>query len=279
MNNTNLLQTLLPYLNKPALYTGNTKRFWDDPHIASQMLRAHLDPGTEAASRNPAFLDRSAAWIASQLPQGAGVLDLGCGPGLYCSRLAARGFAVTGVDISESSLQYARSTAAAENLKITYLRQNYLDLDAAQSYDAVILIYCDYAVLPDADRTSLLHKIHRALNPGGFLLFDVFTPRNSENRMEETSWETCPDGGFWSAGPYVCLNAFYRYPNRVLCSHYVILTNGSVDCINVWDKEFTADELAAETTAAGFRSYECFNDVSGTPYSANSKTLCIKLIK
>ncbi|HVK06161.1 MAG TPA: methyltransferase domain-containing protein, partial [Armatimonadaceae bacterium] len=43
------------------------------------------------------------------LPQGAPVLDLGCGAGLPATRfLARRGFAVTGVDVSARQLELAR---------------------------------------------------------------------------------------------------------------------------------------------------------------------------
>ena len=41
---------LMPLQKKPALFTPGEPLFWDDPHISSQMLKVHLDAGTDAAS-------------------------------------------------------------------------------------------------------------------------------------------------------------------------------------------------------------------------------------
>ena len=162
-------------VRRPALFAPHEAPFWDDPHIATQMLAAHLDPETDAASRRPATIDATVAWIVEQLGLSAGdrVLDLGCGPGLYCQRLARLGLDVTGIDLSENSLLYAREQAAAEGLPIRYIHANYLTLDAAAEYDAALLIYYDFGVLPDPDRDDLLRRVRRALRPAGAFVFDV----------------------------------------------------------------------------------------------------------
>lgn len=71
---------------RPAPFSRyTTPEFWNDPHISEQMLRHHLDPQSDRASRRHDFIGRSAAWIHAtlQLESGNSVLDLGCGPGLY----------------------------------------------------------------------------------------------------------------------------------------------------------------------------------------------------
>lgn len=80
---------------RPVPFTPGDPLFWDDPHISRQMLAIHLDPTTEAASRGFATIDRSVAWLSDSLnlKPGDSVLDLGCGPGLYASRLARRAIA------------------------------------------------------------------------------------------------------------------------------------------------------------------------------------------
>src|SRR5690242_3531145 len=94
------LAAMQALLRPPVLFAPGAPRFWTDPHIAGQMLAAHLDPSTDAASRQPATIDAEVAWLVARLGLQAGgrVLDLGCGPGLYSRRLAERGLAVTGVD-------------------------------------------------------------------------------------------------------------------------------------------------------------------------------------
>ncbi len=104
----------LAYLQKlqlrPALFAPGEALFWDDPHISEQMLTAHLDAKSDAASRRPQIINGEVAWLIEglQLDEGAALLDMGCGPGLYASRLAQRGFHVTGVDYSVRSLACAQ---------------------------------------------------------------------------------------------------------------------------------------------------------------------------
>ncbi|MFN8598182.1 MAG: class I SAM-dependent methyltransferase [Anaerolineae bacterium] len=63
------------------------------------------NPNVAAASHRGA-IDRSVRWLIRTLAlqPGEAVLDLGCGPGLYASRLATAGLRVTGVDYSRRSI-------------------------------------------------------------------------------------------------------------------------------------------------------------------------------
>jgi len=52
------LEALGRLQDRPDLYSPGEERFWTDPHIAEQMLAAHLGPGNGAASRRPETIDR-----------------------------------------------------------------------------------------------------------------------------------------------------------------------------------------------------------------------------
>ena len=123
-----ILQQLIQLQNKPAPFTPGEVLFWDDPHISSQMLEAHLNPEIDAASRRPETIDRSIRWLIARLDlqPGDSILDLGCGPGLYASRFARAGLQVTGVDYSRRSIEYAVKHANENKLDIHYRYQNYL---------------------------------------------------------------------------------------------------------------------------------------------------------
>ena len=56
-----LLARLGRHAARPALFAPHAASFWDDPYISRQLLAAHLDPGTDAASRRPDTIDRSVA--------------------------------------------------------------------------------------------------------------------------------------------------------------------------------------------------------------------------
>ncbi len=164
-----MTQALIRALALPPLYARTARAFWDDEHISAQMLKAHLAPDVEAASRRHEFIERSARWIAQLLPpeRYPALTDFGCGPGLYAERFARAGYRVTGIDCSRRSIDYARRSAAAQGLDIAYIRADYLHLDAPVACDAATLIYCDYGALTPEERTTLLHVMRRCLRPGG----------------------------------------------------------------------------------------------------------------
>jgi len=180
-----LLALLALQQQPPVPFTPGEPLFWDDPHISAQMLAAHLDNRIDVASRRPETIDRSVEWIAATLglQPGAGVLDLGCGPGLYASRLAGKGLRVTGVDYSRRSITYASDFALQHGLDIIYRYQNYLELTDENRYDAALLIYGDFCPLNPAQRVVLLKNVRRALKPGGRFVLDVSTRECRSKRL------------------------------------------------------------------------------------------------
>lgn len=85
-----MFEELKKYIVKPPLYTPSTNSLWDDEHVSKNMLKAHLNPDLEAATRKHDFIDKSVKWITEITPpiQYKTLLDLGCGPGLYAEQFS-----------------------------------------------------------------------------------------------------------------------------------------------------------------------------------------------
>jgi len=267
--------TLSALLQKPKLYEKTRDKFWNDPHISKGMLEAHLDPNTDAASRRPESIERSVDWICSLLPNGAKLLDIGCGPGLYTKRLSERGLSVTGIDFSERSIAYAKEN----DVKSEYLLQDYLEMECEVLYDMVTLIWCDYGALIPEDRHNLLDRVYQALKPGGLFLFDVFTPQQNFGRKESTSWEVYEHGDFWSPNPHICLNAQYYYGKSIGMRRTVIVGDGNIRSYNIWDTCFTKKSLSEELQEHRLIPVDYYSDVEGKPYEENASTLCAVMKK
>ncbi len=62
-----IISQLIELQQKPAPFTPGEPLFWNDPHISSQLLVAHLNPDIEAASRRPETIDRSVQWLIQTL--------------------------------------------------------------------------------------------------------------------------------------------------------------------------------------------------------------------
>ena len=269
-----MIDKLFHLLQKPALWQRSTEPFWDDEHISKGMLEAHLNPNWDAASRKHDFIDRSVKWLISVIPAGSKILDIGCGPGLYTKRLSDIGYNVTGMDYSKRSIAYAKS----QDSKTEYIYQNYLELEYDDKFDAVILIYCDYAALTADERKTLVAKVYKALKPGGLFIFDVFTERYFSNKSDNTSWELCEKGGFWNAEPHICFEATYLYENSTVAGEQIIIvTNNEIKRYLLWDTAYTKERLIAEISP--FKVRGVFNDVCGSQHSDESETLCFVLEK
>ncbi|WP_438434917.1 class I SAM-dependent methyltransferase [Gorillibacterium sp. sgz500922] len=278
MPSSSLIARLLASAKRPALFEQGTGALWTEAHLSEQMLAAHLDPGTDAASRRPDTIACTADWIHTKLCEGdssRSILDLGCGPGLYAESLARLGHPVTGVDFSLRSIEYARSHAEKAGLPVTYLQGDYLTGEIGGPYDVILLIYCDFGVLSPANRETLLARVFAALKPGGLFLLDVFQPAFYEGRPDSSGWHAA-DSGFWRSRPYLCLESEFWYPEtRTHVTSYRVLDEqeGLTTYLN-WDQTFTPDELTAELVRSGFSDVRFYGDTAGLALNENSDTLC-----
>ena len=269
-------KNLLAKLKKPQLWQRSQIPFWDDEHISKGMLEAHLNPDTDAASRKTDSINRSVSWLSTLIPTGSKILDLGCGPGLYASRLSNLGYQTTAIDYSKRSIAYAKK----QDEKTNYIYQDYLTLDYEEEFDAIILIYCDYGALTKAERMQLLSKIKRALKPGGLFIVDAFTRLHHEGEEDHTSWYTCEENNFWSEDACVCLEAGYFYENRsVAVDQYVIVTEKEVCEYLVWNTDFDQESFTKEMEEAGLLVKNVYDDVCGKSFTGQEETICLVATK
>ncbi|MBE0531684.1 MAG: class I SAM-dependent methyltransferase [Rhodospirillales bacterium] len=274
-----MFETLMRVTARPqpfAHYT--TPELWNDPHVSRQMLELHLDPDAELASRPAGFVELSAAWIVSRFCLGPGraVCDLGCGPGLYTSRFARAGAAVTGVDLSQNSIDYAREAAAQDGLTIDYVLGNYLETTPDGPFDLITLIFCDFCVLSSDQRGVLLDRMRAMLAEGGSVLLDVQSLAGLAGVAETTTVETAPNGGFWSADPYFAiLNVFKYGAERVFLNKYTVVernrTRESYNWIQCYDPGGLSDLFAEH----GLRLTEILGNVAGDAYDAEAHEFAV----
>jgi SAM-dependent methyltransferase len=254
---------------KPELFSPGDLVFWTDPYISSHVLDAHLDPESDDASRRAETIEATIEHTASrygpnEYPR---LLDLGCGPGLYCSGFFDAGYRVTGIDFSQASIEYARARAAAEGRNIRYLRLDYRDWEPAEGeYDIVVMIFGDFCVLSPAERDRLLQRIRRALRPGGIFLFDVFTELYLP-LPDERAWYTMLKDGFWREEQNLVLEIKHRYPDDMVhLNRYLIITaDGEVQSCNLWHRWYERTEIRGLLVEAGFTAEEMWADLAGTP--------------
>lgn len=268
----------MPRVKPPAFSAYTTPAFWDDEHVSAQMLAYHLDPTTPAASRMPEFLDRSVKWIRQVVPlePGSRVLDLGCGPGLYASRLARAGVTVRGLDASRRSVAYAAEVARRADLPATFDVGDYLVDDLGVGYDATLLIYEDFCTLSPAQRAGLLERVCAALRPGGAFIMDVTAVARFAREHPYREQAANLDGGFWAAPPYEGVHERFTYDDeRLVLDRYTITKDGVTRAFWNWMHCLTPHQVSAELSAAGFAAPDLWGDVAGAPFDPTAETFAV----
>ena len=282
-------------VQKPAIWSAYTaEKLWTDSHIARQMLRYHLDPEVNAASRSIDVIEQSVDFFVAtfDLGKSSRVIDFGCGPGLYTHALKTRGIgSVTGVDFSAHSLNYAKVRASEERLEITYQLANYLDychddclddcLDDCHDYrrdsryDVISLIMSDFCALNPQQRTQLLAGFKRMLKPNGVVLLDVYTLQRFANLNENVTLERNSMSHFWSSQDYWCIQSSHRYlPEKVGLDKYCIVQDDNQWFTYNWLQHFNIDDLQTELANNGLQVVSIYDDFTGKPYT-NSQEMAL----
>lgn len=110
--------------------------------------------------------ERYTSLVLDRLPQGATVLDIGCGTGIPTTAALADHATVTGVDISARQVQLARQNVP----RATFLQADVANLDfAPASFDAVIAFY-SLICLPRTELFPVFQKIASWLKPQGLFV-------------------------------------------------------------------------------------------------------------
>lgn len=101
------------------------------------------------------------------------ILDLACGFGRHANRLAARGHAVTGIDVMPGFLKMARQQAAELGVQVDYRQGDVRQLDFYEEFDRVLMLFTSFGYFEDDENRQVAAHMARALKPGGLLAFDI----------------------------------------------------------------------------------------------------------
>jgi len=109
-------------------------------------------------------------WIASKLPKGSAVLDVGCGGGLLANFLAVQGFQIDAIDLSRNSLILAKQHDVSGTVRYQHGDAMRLPFED-RTFDAVTAM----DLLEHVDKPELvISEAGRVLKDGGLFFFHTF---------------------------------------------------------------------------------------------------------
>ncbi|MDF2803240.1 MAG: cyclopropane-fatty-acyl-phospholipid synthase [Anaerocolumna sp.] len=266
---------LYDILQKPEVYNYG-ESIWTDAYIAPQMLLAHLDSLTDAASYNVERIHKVQSYLVNRLELVAGknLIDLGCGPGLYTNYFGKLGVHVTGIDISESSILYAKEQAMKAGVDISYLVSDYRNPFGTNCYNSAMCIYEDYGVMSQKDRIAVLNNVNKALKYDGRFALDVTAASVWDTLSEDSNWYSLGKG-FFRPHPHVVIYKRWLYPKeKAYCDAHVVIDD-NITVYYTFQTLFTPESISGELKQAGFIVEDILGGLDGTPYDEKSSQIGI----
>ncbi len=246
----------------PRPWTGSGQLPWHDPAFSERMLAVHLDPETHMASRAPGVIKRHLDWLLAQLEQSgqrgpAHILDVGCGPGLYCHELVRRGHRATGFDFAPAPLAWAEQQARREKLAARFFNADLNDLpaDLAQNHgpvDAITFWFGEFHSFGPAEAEAFMFRLADCLRPGGLFILE-YQPWDLFVQQDSTEWSSCEKSVFCDE-PHLWLQEFaWNDEDRVeVHVHWIITTeSGSLQRYEQCHQAWREDELVQMLARVG----------------------------
>jgi len=140
----------------------------------------YKERGNDEAGR---FMKRLTSFL--ELPKRAEILDLACGKGRHSKYLNSLGFDVTGVDLSESSIQYA-SQFKNDTL---HFEVHDMCLPYPKKFDAIFNLFTSFGYFEnEEDNLRTINSITSQIKSGGYAVIDFLNIAYTEANLvpEET---------------------------------------------------------------------------------------------
>lgn len=209
------------------------------------------------------------------LPQdkGARILELCCGTGRLTIPIARDGYDITGVDITPSMLERAKSKAADLGLEVEFIEADIRRLELPDKYDLIFIPFNSiHHLYKNEDVFQAFQTVKSHLKAGGRFLLDCFNPNiqyivEAEKQASEIAEYTTADGR------QVLIKQLMRYESKTQINriewHYFI--NGEFDSVQNLDMRlFFPQELDSYLMSNGFEIVQKFGSFGEQPFADDS---------
>ena len=204
----------------------------------------------------------------------ARILELCCGTGRLTLPIAKEGYSITGVDITPSMLEKAKTKAFKEGLEIEFIEADIRTLDLTDKYDFIFIPFNSiHHLYKNEDLFMAFKAVKNHLKEGGLFLLDCFNPNiqfivEGEKEQKNIAEYTTDDGR------EIVIKQIMRYENKTQINriewHYYI--NGKFNSIQNLDMRlFFPQELDTYIKSSGFSITNKFGSFEETPFNDNSE--------
>jgi|AP95_1055475.scaffolds.fasta_scaffold87820_1 SAM-dependent methyltransferase len=210
-----------------------------------------------------------------ELKPGEKVLDLCCGQGRHAVPLAREGLAMTGLDMTESYLELAKSAAHEAGVRLNLVRGDMRELRFEQEFDAVINMFTAFGYFDDeADDQRVLDGAARALKAGGRILLDLLNRDWVAANYVRSERRTGPDGTV-----FIENRKFDSESGRNHIEFTIIDPDGAERTTGHHIRLYVATEISRMLAGAGLAVQRMYGGYDGEPLSVDSRRMIVVATK
>jgi len=203
------------------------------------------------------------------LDPGMDVLDLCCGFGRHSIELAERGFDVTGIDLTEHYLEYAKERADEKNLDIEFVHDDMREFKRDEEFDAVLNIFTSFGFFEEErENMKVLENVYESLKSGGKIVLDVMSKEIIARIFKEKDWKETENG-------FVLMERSVERDWTWLNNRMIKITEDGVEEIEFSHWLYTSKELKSMLKDVGFESVKSYGSYDGKPYDENADRLVV----
>ncbi len=204
------------------------------------------------------------------VPKGAAVLDVGCGPGRHALEFAKRGYRITGIDAIAPYLDEGKAKARERKVDVEFIRADMREFRREGAFDAAVNMLTTFGYFDDpADDRRVIENIFASLKPGGAFVMDFMGKEVLARIFREREWTEHADGlvlleerkvgGAWERVDirWILLRGETRREHRFSLRLY------------------SASELLALLAGAGFADVCAYGSLEGAPYDHEAQRLVV----
>lgn len=192
---------------------------------------------------------------------GASWLDVPCGTGRHCVRLAGHGLRVTGIDISDDCITLARNENA--HPLVQYVRGDMSKLGKFKArFDVVSNLFTSLGYFTtDEENQRVLKGMVACLKGGGKLVIHIVNRERLLDEYSPSRWEMDGDILFVESNRFDSKSKYFES-----CVVYLDKRTGRAKNYYYRIRLYSKPEMVRLFKAVGLRNIQIYGDFDGTPF-------------
>lgn len=231
-----------------------------------------LDAQRQAQTEEQTRADAGGIEKLLRLAPRAKVLDVPCGQGRIALELAARGYQVTGVDITQPFLDDARRKATERQLEIILAHRDMRDLPWREEFDGAFCAWGSFGYFDEEGNAAFAQAVCRALKPGARFFVDIPIAETIFPRFQDHAWMRFGD-------TLLLQEAHFDHVHSRMEVEWTLVREGKMEKSSSSLRIYTYRELRRLLEEAGFANCEGYGSLSLEPFKLGSPRLYLVATK